>query len=1300
MVRINFFALFTVLLFVPQILWATVHRVSYNVATVIDLKDDDEIDLVDFPVGWGYSRIVLGINSVPALQLSGHLVANDCFHELHSYYEEFDFAYTGNEKIVYHGSEQKLPIQWWVDANPVVSSCKSYSEMQRKDSIATMLYNLADSIYSEKIKDYKDLGKLNSETVFEGTSAFFKITHLPDVFYNRIYVQVEPMDGRKLEGAVFSSGKRIDVSEYSSTFVLEQRTALPPTFELAFPEYRKVKLKWWVEVQNPNELEIESRKKTISSDSVEIEYFFGKSLYSNSSVKLVFDRNKFVDRKVPVVKRLSFDPQGPNKSRNLGHRGEIYDFDAKLNPGDSAVIAIPLNFNYQPDSDFVSIEHFIREENRWIEESVDSVVDNYAYAKVGHFSWFKFKHLARFFVGKAVPYLDECAEVSSVCDKILDNVEERAGVVDDVLGMLFESPCNNDNDESRKFIEMMFGLSKKSNWDAGMGRVDGTSIIKMGQDLIEALNDKRNLPLVKLSDPYKDECNESDEMKDICKWQRTRDNLDILLADAILSQLDPKGADVTKRLGVSRYSFDMANDLGILTVGQGVAFDAYIYDDYFMVSSGLIEESASFVSGLKSCYGAANIPGLFARFEGYGDAYRKLSLEEKCKTIYGFTHIIDRIPQWASDVFSCISFENSYKNIFRSHEGRLIALSEAMVRISLLAWLKKADNFRNYTLLRYKAAYDGIRAWLELAGPFLDYNNIVIKAYGSLALYEYVHYGTDDNLKMVNSGLKRHYGENGGYSEGTGYSQYIWEDLTYVLAALKDAYENKSKKLSIEGKFLKSPDYMFEFSRPVGGAGSDGGYRHYGLIPVEIDDGVTYNPDYRVWAKLKDDPKYLAMSEKYPLKGKNNEINVLTVFGFPDTSLYNSKEKVLPNRDSLWGDLKDGIGMITAVNGDDTVALSMIAENGELWTRGQAHDQQDNLSITLTSSKKGFLIQDPGYSGFEKRSTDDHFHRYVDHNVLTTVYGQHDNRKIPTSEVLARVTDFTGELPGTYALEAVAVGSFWVNMGYDFTVEGGEGSSVKGQINEPQNGIVGFTATTKIKQSDGGNKFDNNRSIMYFGGYFWVIDRPDYEGLMWKANSPIDEWSDIKIRLYGSLQNPLDADMDNETDSKILQNGNRSDYEPTDNGDYYLRNYKYTATDADAKTYVMNYALRDDSFAKESVDCPNDYQCFMNSDKTLRVIVPPAEENFKLCDALPYGECFGEARSSGITIFKKVKPGEWTTRWVLDGELYAMEQNNKVPLTSATVTWSSFLYEKEDGTFMRDRFKGTYLPAIPILLLR
>jgi len=1358
MLRNKIFAFLFVVFCVSSNLYAAVHSISHNVATIIELQDGDEIELTDFPVGWGYSRIVLGVNSVPALQLSGRLVANDCNHELHNYYEEFDISYTSEVKIVYHGPTQRLPIQWWVDASPVLSSCKSYSDLLRTDSIMTMLYNFADSIYSEKIKNYRDLGELNSETLFEGTSSKFKITDLPSWFYNVVYVQVESMDGRELNGAAYVGKGRVEIKGYSEKFTIEQKTLLSPTFELAFPEYRKVKLKWWAEVQAHSEFKIESKETQITSDSVEVEYTFGDNLYSKSSVKLAFNKRKFVDGKVPVVKKLSFNPQGPNKSKDFGVRGNIYDFDAKIKLGDSVVIAIPLDFEYQSGRDSVTIEHFISEENKWIEHPVDSIVDNFAYIKVGHFSWLR--AFCRVFVSAvvyAVPGTAVCAIVSESChDAISGFIDDSANLIaDGIVGVangvkwvyeVIKGLVCGDLEKLKK----LFGVSSsKSDWELGQGTIENLSIMQKGYDFIKNLNDKRNVTLVKLSDPYvEDECkmvnecrnnpiwpsipcdqcgnnviwpsipiisNDCKKIEEICNWNRTKNNLDVILADAILSQFNPENVNTSLGLGVSKYKFYFDRVSGKGKFWDVAAPDiSYDYDDYFMTSSELTEEAAWFVEGVKSCIGAVNFTGMMVqRCVDWWDGMTSLSWPKTCNAIFGF---VDDRFEWFSDLLNCPNFLVNYKDILNGHENKLIAASESMARVSLLAWLKKADDFRNFTLLKYKAAYDGILAWVELAGALMDYNNISIKAYASLALYEYIHFGIDENLKMLNGALNRHYGDNGGYSEGTGYSQYIWDDVPYVLAALKDAYKQKNETFEINEKFLKSPDYMFEFSRPVGGVGGDGKYKHYGLIPVEVDDGVTYNPDYRVWAKLKDDPKYLAMSEKYPLKESDGKINPLVAFGFPDMNIYvkndyiDNEWKSLPYHGTLWGDFKDGIGLITAVNGDDTVALSMIAENGKMWTRGQAHDQQDNLSITLTSSKKGFLIQDPGYSGFGARSPTDMFHRYNDHNVLVTEYagvpllGQDDNRKIPFGDLWSRTYDLTGDFPG-FGLSTL-LGGFELFSSFDknYSVEGGEPATVLDKkINEPQNGVIGFTASTSINKLSKNDKYDNYRTIMYFGGNFWVIDRPRTDDLvMWLANSPKKEWDELEkagLNLYGSWDGKLTPEGQN---INVLQNGLRTDFIfDMDQGGWVVQNHKYTAFDKHTKTYVMTYSLGDETFAMDRTYCPiTAYQCFVNTSKNMRVIVPPAGESFKLCDVLPKNECSGEARSTGITMLAKTPLGEWTTRWVLDGDLWAGKKGLDFKIASATVSRTSYIYEKLDGTSVTGMHTGTYLPALPILLLR
>ena len=148
---------------------------------------------------------------------------------------------------------------------------------------------------------------------------------------------------------------------------------------------------------------------------------------------------------------------------------------------------------------------------------------------------------------------------------------------------------------------------------------------------------------------------------------------------------------------------------------------------------------------------------------------------------------------------------------------------------------------------------------------------------------------------------------------------------------------------------------------------------------------------------------------------------------FPDKTLYQTKPIGFSLQIGSSSECKDGICLITAIGAGDTVALSMIAEKGRLWTNGQGHDQQDNLSITLSSSNKGFLIQDRGYSGFDARKKGDNFHRHLHHNVLTIASNcdksapdetcleanaQSDNYVVSVQEIRKRMEEFSGYAPG------------------------------------------------------------------------------------------------------------------------------------------------------------------------------------------------------------------------------------------------------------------------------------------------
>ncbi|WP_143394544.1 hypothetical protein [Fibrobacter intestinalis] len=1182
--------------------------------------------------------------------------------------------------------------------------------MSREDSLQVALKNFSDSIYTNKIKNYRSLGELNSETFFEGSSGNFKIEKLPSWFYNRIYVQIESVDGRELNGSSYAGGKRAKISGQTATFAVVQKNRYAPTFELAFPEYRRVKLKWWVEVGAPKESVVAAVEDKLSEDSVHVLYSFGESPYTNGKISLTFDRRNFTDGKIPVVKKLSFDPQGISQLGALGIRGNIYDFEANINIGDSVTLAIPLDFDYNPETDSITIEHFIETENRWMEEPVDSVVGNVAYFKVGHFSWLRSfcRKVAKTAVSVMVPASIICSQLSETCANVVDDIVNGVAEVDaDILSIpgnlisgavegvawiwnLLESLLCLDFSE----LKNIFGLPRTPTWEIEQGilpfdvlheqgtmRIDDTS-------LIGVLKDLRKSNFVKLEDSKNSGCSDDDE---ICKWKTTRNNLDILLADAILAKMDPK-LD-TANYGKATYSYS-GEDADKVIDSSGKEFH---FKDYFMTNSGLIENAAWFIEGLKSCYGVLNYASGIA--QNYINLYKfikKTSYTGSCRAVLDLM-VSDKID-FVDNGFNCSEFIPqivSDHSILNSHSEKLIKISEAMVRVSLLAWLNK-DDFRDFSLLAYKSVYDGIRSWLELAGPFFDFNNVAIKAYGSIALYEYIHYGTDNNFAMVNGALKHHYGSHGGYSEGTGYSQYIWDDLTYVLAAMKVAYANKGDTLKIEEKFLKSPDYMFEFSRPVA---------NVGLVPIEIDDGVTYNPDYRVWAKIKNDAKYIAMSNAYPLKCVDGKINSLLPFGFPSKDLYLSNGNTLPVRGKIWSNFQDGIGLISVENvSGDTVTLSMIAESGNLWTRGQAHDQQDNLSITLASSRNGFILQDRGYTGFGDRAEDDAFHRYNSHNVLTynKGNGQEDNRIIGFSELWPRINDFTGSFPGALISTILAgVEIYWNIFGIDheFRVEGGNEASVLGEVKDFANKAVGYTAETKIDKPAAATSVPeiyNNRSILYFGGNFWVIDRPTSTGMKWLGNSPVAGWDVLKscgLKVFGSSQAPLDADS--YLYAPIKQNGARTDFPGGE-----LLNHSFSFYDKDAATYVMTYAVDDENFEKTLLNCPKDYQCFENASANKRLIVPPRNSKFRICKALPANECSGEVKSSGITMMIKKSSHSWTADWVLDGKLTKNENSVETDIAGVTVSRTGYVIRNLDGSTQNGKYESPNLPAIPLLLLR
>lgn len=1287
--------------------------IENNSSSSVTLHDGDTIAL-KLPSDWGFTRIALGINSILQNKLSGQLVVNGCSHKLDDNYKLVDFDYRKEYSVKYRGPTQDVLIQGWVDSAPVTSECDSTEKESKEDSVWQAKKNQMNFLIAVRTSEHKDLGPLETETRFEGPSSFFKITELPEWNFNRVYVLVEPADGRKLNGVLYSGKLQRKLSGWSAKIPLSLKNDMPILFELAFPEFRKIKLKWWAALESPQRQTIKSVKKTIGSDSVEVTYTFDDQPHNNRNIKLRFRKEDFVDGKIPVVKKLDFNPDGVTRVDSLKSydiTSDIYEIQAK--PRTEALIsfALPLGSSFHPETDSVFLRHQM--DGKWVEVPVDSVKNGFAYFKTNSFSlWemgmnFITDGLTMYGcnITPASYFLESCRDASG--NIVRGSATTLKHFYDKIVEFGVDAECVD-----LEGFKRLFGNEEKDEWDdVGAGSLKFNTINPNSdsgyKEILNTLISKRSRSLTKI----KNACKDRDD-KEVCEWQVTRDNLDILLADAIVAQRSGNVRRFTRVFYNTKNKkfFLYANNIPVFyneknePVEEGphvknLSAQSYAYKDYFNISSDFVEYAGWFVSGLQKCLNVLNQDG--ATIQKWLD-FKEIqkSYTSTCRNIFDAMDLGgENALEVIADGVNCTEFSaqkilQEY-NLMEGRDDKLIAISEAMVRISLLAWLDKTV-LRDFLHLAYQKTYDGIHEWLKLADPFLMRNNIVAKAYASLALYEYIFTGGESNLNNLNGALNKHYGPNGGYSEGMGYSQYIWDDVPYVLSALMDAYALKGESFKIDEKFLKSPDYIFDFSRPVGNI-ADSSY--YGFIPVEIDDGCTYNPDYRIWAKLKNDSKYLAMSRYAPLRDDEKK-NVLVPFGFPAQNVYDSK-KSIPNRGSLWGSNQDGLLMITAVHGEganaDTVALSMVAENGDLWKNGQAHDQQDNLSITLSSNKDGFIIQDRGYSGFGKRK-DKNFHRYKNHNVVIPKgYDQPDNERISGSEIRKRVQDFTQKFAGgaTTSLPYLYLlfeGLFSKETDYSFALEGGAEASIEEHsIEDPRNGVVGYTASTSFDES-----IENHRSILYFGGSFWVIDRSNTTDLTWFANSPVDAWdklNGIDLRFYGSSENEIKDII--KTDCDIEQHLSRIDFLGKK-----MKNFTYSYQDEKTNTFVMTYPIYNEGFIKVTRNCPTNCQCFENGAKDKRLIIPPLNTKFELCNALPQNECTNKQYSSAITMLVKILDNEWHTDidMILDGQLTTEENGAEVELKSITVSRTKSAYVKLDNLTFSRKHRSSYLPANMILL--
>jgi len=1443
-----------------QSAFATVHDIPYNTATPVTLADGDELKLSAFPAGWGYSRVLLGVNAEAGATLSGSISHSGCVYSLDGYYEQVDFPYSGEALLRYSGPSQTLPLQWWVDTGPVTSSCTRV-EMTHEDSLNAAFSHALDSVVDLRMKPYTDLGALNSELAFEGTSGHFSITDFPSDPYNLIYVQITSKDGLPLDGGFYTGGQKTELLDSSQTITLERRHSGAATFILNFPEYRSISIKWWAAFTPPTQTEIATVKDTLADSSVAVEYAFPNTPYNRSkALRLVFDPSAFEDGKVPTIQKYSHSPQGliaPNDSLSI--QGAVYDIHAELKAGRKVTVALPVNMDSASLS-VVSVDvlHFNDSLNVWTVIAPDSIRDGYVYFQASSFSWHSIRN-------RIIPAVIGCLLSSGLCldpgtvstvgtgavtlwgsfyfAYSVEQTEVGSAATHyflrttyRIIQSIFDKVCGKSEDEEKNFQDF-YSLSQTPNTNVGeLSKVAPPNpywmykLIKLSSKQLEPLSD----------------AGDNDEVK---RWDITKNNVDILFADMLLSKMT-KGR--SSRFGIQRDTTDgqmfvheykmekkphsilpssdkkplllVVNPYQLRTCMEKLGMDSlnssdsldiqermlreayrdsldstknlkcnecscfknldsadhcseggtiseeevckvcddltdsldrlsenldcrdsldaawvmyrpflisppsylfgprYDFSDYFASYSELFANTDLIAETATSCTDVASYVAqpvaysfqekLKALRASWKQATGNGSFSETCRAVVSSILHVDQVSNDLQCLDDGLQILNNQKlmDMAKEHSGILLSATDVFNRLALMMWY--SSDYREALLDKYLELFVDMGTWVNFVSPVFGNNNISIKAYSGLSLYEYMRYGTLSEYDKVKEAMQLHFGDNGGFSEGTGYLQYIMEDVPYVLVALRNAVALDGGKLSINDKFMKAGGYLANMSRDVSGM----------LIPVEADDGCTYAPDFAVWANLANS-RFGSLAHRYPLD--TNKITPMSFLGLPDswdtTALFPERTEDRP-----WGGVMDGTVLIQALSpAGDTLSLSMVSESGNLWKRGMAHDQQDNQSVTLASSRDGFILQDRGYAGFDARK-DRNFHLFIDHNVLaypvppSFLGGESDNYKMNWGDAVTYLKSVMDIDLNVSAFWQVLLKEFDIDD-YQFAMYGGAPAEVVDSLSaegilgytseHESNGVDGFVYDTVHVLRDSSSdslvissrltklyNVDNHRTILYFGENFFIVDRPDSAGLAWLANSPkSNQWSYIGLKVYGSDTLAMGTEEGKDilgASLKIKQNGDRKDYQKSADSTW-LVSYTFSIRDSSALTYVAAYSADASSpFVKTGAHCPANMQCLQNTSGTLRLVVPPKGAGFRLLDA--FDHCSLGDSASGIVLGSyRSERNTWTFN-IIDGRFLT---GDGYVARSITASDDGVSYVYESGTAMAGG-AIEYLPALPLLLLR
>ena len=348
-------------------------------------------------------------------------------------------------------------------------------------------------------------------------------------------------------------------------------------------------------------------------------------------------------------------------------------------------------------------------------------------------------------------------------------------------------------------------------------------------------------------------------------------------------------------------------------------------------------------------------------------------------------------------------------------------------------------------------------------------------------------------------------------------------------------------------------------------------------------------------------------------------------------------------------------------NGED-YSITVVAENGELWKNGQAHDQQDNMSFTLSSTRDGHIVRDMGYSGF---GNNENTHGYKDHNVLMRpVYSEltdgTGNKTLTYKELGERAEAYTDSYTGKGMYLVFDLVSD--NLA-DYGATGAGGSEAFLVDILKRDGVLAYTFHQQTMGYYGFfsvESFENYRSIAYFGKTLWLFDQPSDNNLLWVVNGNTQgtgtqgTYFDKKVNVYvgGNLVSKYNSCEFVAAPQKIKRADSFGDLMSTCRQQVNLTQYHNEAQTGYIAPISMLYPIDLSNMFYLVENCGrSDVQCFERIDGNTkqRIVVPARGASYKLTDVLPdVSDSSDKSSYNGIMFAEREGSGDWVVLGVLN----------------------------------------------------